>query len=180
MKYILILSLFLNAQNLFAKEEMKFEFYQTPNTDSELSPDPAEPSKVKKDFLKTTGIKLGKYVQIENSDPSCLQGELAVIDLTDRVTLMLGSKPIAQSLGKKKYEEKERDCTMTFDTTYTETEINETREKICKKEKMVLKTNVKFSGDKLSYSTIIKKNGKITNEFECDLRLDVPAEQQNF
>lgn len=193
MKYFLILFLVL-GQNLFAKEETKFEVYQVPDKNVQFSPEPgqptgqapvepvnpAEPSEVKKAFLKTTGIRLGEYVQIENSSPSCLQGQLEVIDLTDRVTLMLGPKPIAQSIGKKKYEEKERECKMTFDTTYTETEINETREKICKKEKVVLKTNVKFSGDKLSYSTVIKTNGKITNEFECELRLDVPAEQQNF
>lgn len=182
MKYICALSLILGmlaSENIFSNDK-KFESSVKPVQRAQASEITyaKEPSKVQKAFIEKTKIKLGQYVLAADSDINCLEGELSIIDLGDRITLMLGARPIAQSIGKKKYEEKELDgCKATFDTTYTETQIFETREKICKKDRQTLKSTVNISEGKLLYATKITTNGDLNNEFTCELRWVVPSGQ---
>lgn len=131
----------------------------------------ASDSKLKLDFLNKTHMRLGDYELIAPSHPNCLQGSLHIVDLKDRITLMLGQKPLAQEIGRGKFIEKDGDCQMSYDTSYNETEINDIRGRICKANSLFIKTKIKFFEDKLSYTTVTNKDGKIIDEFDCDLKL---------
>src|SRR3989344_4494302 len=166
MKYFLIINLILNCASVFAAEvSKKIEVREVIIERSGASPD----SDLKKKFLKETKIELGEYKRTANSDTKCLEGPLFIIDLGEELNLMLGARSLAGSIGKEKYEEKDGDCVMTYESSYNDVAIKERVEQVCGQEKTTFHTTVTLEKNKISYVKEAYAADKLVDTLKCTI-----------
>lgn len=125
-----------------------------------------KPSKLQKEFLKTTGLTLGNYISESNSD-GCDSGKLSITDYGDELYLMYAGRSLVVAIGKEKAEEVYSECKRTFKSTFSQNRIQEISEEVCGKDKTLVTTTVNVENKKFAYSTSVIINGGAPEVMSC-------------
>lgn len=160
MKKIIILFLLFSVSAVFAK-----------NVNRKAANEPSAPSALHKKFLEETKIELGEYLRTSDSPESCIEGPLELNEVGEsagsELSLMLGARVLAGSIGREKYSDVEDGCENTYETTFNEIAIKARTEQICSGFKRIYHTTINLSKGKLAIVNELYEGDKLIDTSKC-------------
>ena len=124
---------------------------------------------LKQRFMDVTSIKEGVYERAQGPE-SCLEGPLRLLEIDDRLTLMLGAHPLVLGIGKASEFIQEGSCTTKSSTEFSASRVRGVRSEKCKNAAMKFVTDVQFEPQGFTYKRKVYEGAKLRMEETCYLK----------